>query len=155
MGSSHHSVMHPQVADECGLPMAIRFGTWNARSLYMSGLVKTVVKWWVQCRLDLMGVRKVRWVKGSTEVAEDYTIYMKNWKKIIMLNFCNIREMQLSREGNLYNVECQEVAGVILFLNVCAPTEDKSNNWHSLSFSEELKHIFGKFPIYTINSEFW
>ena len=35
--------MHPQVADECGLQMDLRFGTCNARSLCMSVLLKTIV----------------------------------------------------------------------------------------------------------------
>jgi hypothetical protein len=37
-------MMHPQVANEYGLPMDMKFGTWNARSLYILGLVKAVVK---------------------------------------------------------------------------------------------------------------
>jgi hypothetical protein len=31
-------------ANECGLPMDMKFGTLNARSLYILGLMKTVVK---------------------------------------------------------------------------------------------------------------
>jgi hypothetical protein len=27
--------MHPQVANECGLPLDVRFGTWNARNMFI------------------------------------------------------------------------------------------------------------------------
>jgi exonuclease III len=50
--------------------MDMRFGTWNVRSLYRSGSLKTVVR-----ESDLVGVQEVRWDKGSTEQAEDYTFF--------------------------------------------------------------------------------
>jgi hypothetical protein len=46
--------------------MDMRFGTWNVRSLYSSGSLKTV---------DLVGVQEIRWDKGGTEQAEDYTFF--------------------------------------------------------------------------------
>lgn len=49
----------------------------------------------------------------------------------------------------MFNVECWVVAGVNIFLNVSAPTEDKSNNWN-YSFTEELQQKFGKFPKYAV-----
>jgi hypothetical protein len=46
--------------------MDMRYGTWNVRSLYSSGSLKTV---------ELVGVQEFRWDKGSTEQAEDYTFF--------------------------------------------------------------------------------
>jgi exonuclease III len=51
----------------------MRFGTWNVRSLYRSGSLKTVARELGKYRLDLVGVQEVRWDKGGTERAEDYT----------------------------------------------------------------------------------
>jgi exonuclease III len=53
--------------------MDIRFGTWNVRSLYRSGSLKTIARELGKYKLDLMGVQEVRWDKGGTERAEDYT----------------------------------------------------------------------------------
>jgi hypothetical protein len=55
--------------------MDIRFGTWNVRSLYRPGSLKTVARELGKYKLDLVGVREVRWDKGGTERAEDYTFF--------------------------------------------------------------------------------
>jgi hypothetical protein len=55
--------------------MDFRFGTWNVRSLYRSGSLKTVAMELGKYKLDLVGVQVVRWDKGSTEQAEDYTFF--------------------------------------------------------------------------------
>jgi exonuclease III len=55
--------------------MDMRFGTWNVRSLYRIGLLMTVVRELGKYKLDLVGVQEVRWEKGSTEQAEDYTFF--------------------------------------------------------------------------------
>jgi hypothetical protein len=51
--------------------MDMRFGTWNVRSLYRIGSLKTVVRELGRYKLDLGGVQEVGWEKGSTEQAED------------------------------------------------------------------------------------
>jgi exonuclease III len=51
--------------------MDMRFGTWNVRS----GSLKTVARELGKNKLDLVGVQEVRWVKGGTERAEDYTFF--------------------------------------------------------------------------------
>jgi exonuclease III len=53
----------------------MRFGTWNVRSLYRSGSLKTVARELGKYKLDLVDVQKVRWDKGGTERAEDYTFF--------------------------------------------------------------------------------
>jgi exonuclease III len=55
--------------------MDMRFGTWNVRSLYMSGSLKTVAREIGKYKLNLVGVQEVRWDKGGTEWAEDYTFF--------------------------------------------------------------------------------
>jgi hypothetical protein len=53
--------------------MDTRFGTWNVRSLYRSGSLKTVARELGKYKLHLAGVQEIRWDKGGTERAEDYT----------------------------------------------------------------------------------
>jgi exonuclease III len=51
----------------------MRFGTWNVRTLYRSGSLKAVSGELAKYKLDLVGVQEVRWDKGGTEPAGDYT----------------------------------------------------------------------------------
>jgi exonuclease III len=53
----------------------MRFGTWNFRSLYRAGSLKTVARELGKYKLDLVSVQEVRWEKHSTERAEDYTFF--------------------------------------------------------------------------------
>jgi hypothetical protein len=53
----------------------MRFGTWNMRSLYRSGSLMTVARELVRYKLDLVDVQEVRWDKGGTERAGDYTFF--------------------------------------------------------------------------------
>jgi exonuclease III len=55
--------------------MDLRFGTWNVTSLYKSGSLKMVARELGKYKLDLVGVQEVRWDKGSTERAENYTFF--------------------------------------------------------------------------------
>jgi exonuclease III len=55
--------------------MDMRFGTWNVRILYRAGSLKTVKRELRKYKPDLVGVQEVRWVKGGTERAEDYTFF--------------------------------------------------------------------------------
>jgi hypothetical protein len=55
--------------------MDMRFGTWNVRSLYRSGSLKTVSGELAKYKLDLVEVQEVRWDKGGTEPAGDYTFF--------------------------------------------------------------------------------
>jgi hypothetical protein len=62
--------------------MDMRFGTWNVRSLYRPGSLKMVARELGKYKLDLVGVQ-VRWDKGGSERAEDYTSSMEQGMKII------------------------------------------------------------------------
>ena len=53
----------------------MRFGTWNVRSLYRSGSLMTVVRELARYKLDSVGVQEVRWDKGGTARAGDYTLF--------------------------------------------------------------------------------
>jgi hypothetical protein len=54
----------------------MRFGTWKVRSLYRSGSLITVVMELARYKLDFVGIQDVRWDKGGTVRAGDYT-----WKR--------------------------------------------------------------------------
>jgi exonuclease III len=56
----------------------MRFGTWNVRSLYRSGSLKTVARELAKYKLDLVGVQEVRWDKEGTVRAGEYTFFFQN-----------------------------------------------------------------------------
>jgi hypothetical protein len=67
-----HSRQPRTWADSLARPhrkMEMRFGTWNVRSLYTAGSVKTVARESGKCELDLVGVQGVRWDKGGIKRA--------------------------------------------------------------------------------------
>jgi hypothetical protein len=45
--------------------MDMRFGTWNVRSLYRVGLLKTVARELRKLKLDLVDIQEVIWEKGA------------------------------------------------------------------------------------------
>jgi hypothetical protein len=63
--------------------MVMRFGTWIVRSLCRIGLLRTVARELGKYKLDLVGVQEVRWEKGGTERAEDYTFFYGQGSGII------------------------------------------------------------------------
>jgi exonuclease III len=55
--------------------MDMRFGTWNVRSLYRAGSLRTVAEEISKYKLDLVGIQEVRWDGGGTEPAGEYTFF--------------------------------------------------------------------------------
>jgi hypothetical protein len=80
----------------------MRFGTWNVRSLYRSGSLMTVARELARYKLELVGVQEVRWDKGGTVRAGDYTFFhgKGSESKVLFQN--------LSRNGKKPGQTCQE-----------------------------------------------
>jgi len=68
----------------------MRMGTWNVRSLYRTGSLTAAARELARYKLDLVGVQEVRWGKGGTVRAGDYTFLWKRKRKssIGNRNFC-------------------------------------------------------------------
>jgi hypothetical protein len=49
----------------------MRFGTWNVRSMYRAGSLRTVAEEVSKYKLDLVGVKEVRWDGSGAEPAGD------------------------------------------------------------------------------------
>jgi exonuclease III len=52
----------------------MRFGTWNV-SMYRAVLPRAVAEEISKQKLDLVGVQEVRWDRGGTEPAGEYTFF--------------------------------------------------------------------------------
>jgi exonuclease III len=116
--------------------MDMRFGTWNVRSLYRIGPLKTVARELRKYKLDLVGVQEVRWEKGGTERAEDCTFFYGQgngdhqlgtgyfvYKRIISA----LRRMEFVSDSVLYIILRGRWCNIIV-LNVHASCEDKSDD---------------------------
>jgi exonuclease III len=55
--------------------MDMSIGTWNVRSFYRAGSLKTVSRELSRYKLDLVGMQEVRWEGGGTEPAGEYTFF--------------------------------------------------------------------------------
>jgi hypothetical protein len=53
----------------------MRFGTWNVRSMYRAGSLRTVAEEVSEYKLDLVGVQEVSWDGSGTEPAGQYTFF--------------------------------------------------------------------------------
>ena len=53
----------------------ILLGTWNVRSLYRAGALTAVARELARYKLDLVGVKEVRWEKEGTVKAGDYSFF--------------------------------------------------------------------------------
>jgi exonuclease III len=53
----------------------MRFGTWNVRSLYRVGAIKSVVRELEKYKLDLVGVQEVRWEGEGYQTVDSYTFF--------------------------------------------------------------------------------
>jgi exonuclease III len=137
--------------------MGMRLGTWIIRSLHGTGTLKTAVRELGKYKLDLVGVQEVRWEKGGTEQAEDYTFFYGEGngdhqlgtgffihKSIISavrrVEFISNRMSSIIR-GHWCN---------IIVLNVHAPCEDKSDDVKDC-LCEELGRVFDQFPRYDMS----
>ena len=58
----------------------ILLGTWNVRSLYMAGSLTAAARKLAKYKLDLVGVQKLRWDKGGTVRAGDYSFFLRKMK---------------------------------------------------------------------------
>jgi exonuclease III len=62
----------------------MKFCTWNVRSLYMFGSLRTAARELARYNLDLVGAQEVRWDKTGTTRAEDYIFIMEEERKLSM-----------------------------------------------------------------------
>jgi hypothetical protein len=78
--------------------MDMRFGTWNVRSMYKAGSLRTVAEEVSKYKVDLVGVQEVRWDRGGTEPAGQYTFFYGKGEEKVQV-FSHIRESYQQLRG--------------------------------------------------------
>jgi exonuclease III len=133
--------------------MDMRFGTWNVRSLYRSGSLKTVARELGKYKLDLVVVQEVRW----TRAAEDYTFFYGAGNEDHQLGtgffvhkriLSAVRRVEFVSDRMSYIILRGRWCNIIV-VNVHAPSEDTSDEIKD-SFYEEIGRVFDQFPRYDI-----
>jgi hypothetical protein len=125
----------------------MRFGTWNVRSLYRAGSLMTVSRELARYKLDLVGVQEVGWEGGCTKPSREYIFFYGKGKENheILVDTSFFVHKRIISAVKRVKFACDRMSYIILrgrwyhiiFLNVHAPTEDKTSDMKD-SFYEEL-----------------
>jgi exonuclease III len=127
---------------------------WNVRSLYRAGSLMTVAKEISKYKLDVMGVQEIRWDRGGTEAAVEYTFFYgkRNENHELGTGFFFVHKRIISAVKRIEFVSDRMLHIIlrgcwcnIIVLNVHSPTEDDADDMKK-SFYKELEHVFDKFP---------
>jgi exonuclease III len=135
----------------------MRFGTWNVRSLYRVGAIKSVVGKLEKYKSDLVGVQEVRWEGERYQTADNYTFFYGKGNVnhqlgtgffILYIIISAVKRIEFVSDRMSYTTLKGCWCDIIVF-NVHAPTEDKDDDIKD-SFYEELEQVFDEFPRYHI-----
>jgi exonuclease III len=122
---------------------------WHNLSTGKRTSLKTVARELRKYKLDLVGLQEVRWDKGSTERAEDYTVFYGAGNENHQLGtglfvhkriISAVRRVEFISDKMSYIILRGRWCNIIV-VNVHAPCEDTSDGIKD-SFYEELGRVF-------------
>jgi len=131
----------------------MRFGTWDVRSLYRSGSLKSVARELSRYTLDLVGVQEDRWDKGGNIRTGEYVFFF--WWKMKQNHplgsgfFVHHRIIPAAKRvefitNRMSYIILRAHRCNIFVVNVHAPSEEKSDESED-NCCEELEQVFLSF----------
>jgi len=131
--------------------MDIRFKTWNIRSLYRAGSLKTVTSELGKYNIDLVAVQEGRWDKHGIQKTDYYTFLYGNGnvKHHLATGFLMHQEIRSAVKRVEFISDKTKLRGhwCNMVLNLHESTEDKGDDMNN-SFCEKLGKVFHQFLQY-------
>jgi cell wall-associated NlpC family hydrolase len=131
----------------------MRFGTWNLRSLFMSGSLTSVTRGLEKYKLSLVGVQKIRCNKVLTVRAGDCIFFCGQENENHQLGAGHFVHHKILSAVKRVDFVSDRMSYIVLrdcwcniiVLNVHAPSWEKSDEIKDF-FCEELYKVFDHFP---------
>jgi len=113
----------------------ILLGTWNVRSLYRAGSLTAAARELARYKLDLVWVQEVRWDKGGTVGAGNYSFFYGKGNENLQLGTGYFVHQRIASAVKRVEFVGDRVSYIVLrgrwcniiVLNVHAPSEEKSD----------------------------
>ena len=110
-------------------------GTWNVRSLYRAGSLTAAARELARYKLDLVWVQEVRWDKGGTVGAGNYSFFYGKGNENLQLGTGYFVHQRIASAVKRVEFVGDRVSYIVLrgrwcniiVLNVHAPSEEKSD----------------------------
>lgn len=129
--------------------MNIRIGTWNVRTMLLTGRIEEIAKEMKQYKIKILALQEIRWEGEGRMDVDEYTLFYggenkrgKNGTGFIVDKKIRERFIEFKRiNGRISVLRMKNKIANITFINVYAPTEE-TNEEDKNKFYEEIEKTY-------------